>query len=256
MPAPTKEVVLTALEGRYPDVYRQYLEVKQAGKELKALCPFHDDHAPSMQISPATGLWHCFTCKQGGDVFEFVMRKEGVGFPEALALLGDKLGIVPVPQSQIVACYDYTDEQGNLLYQVVRLQPKSFYQRHPDGNNGWIKNLKGVRLVPYRLPELIEAISNKEPVFIVEGEKDADNWWAQIGLPVTCNSGGAVKWPDDFKCFFENAVVYIIPDNDKPGREHARRIASSLHSITKKVKILELPDLPEKGDVSDWLSTF
>jgi hypothetical protein len=255
MSALTKESVLAGLEGRYADVYRDYMEVKQAGKELAALCPFHDDHHPSMKIDPATGLWNCFVCNFGGDVFEFIMRKENVKFPEALALLGDKIGITQSPLSQIVACYDYSDEQGNLLYQVVRKQPKSFYQRHPDGNNGWTKNLKGVRLVPYRLPEVIAAAHKGEPIFIFEGEKDADKWRAHTEYTATCNSGGAGKWQDDFKRFFQDAVVYIIPDNDKPGREHARSIARSLAGIAKVIKVLELPGLPEKGDVSDWLST-
>ena len=256
MSAPTKEAVLAGLEGRYAEVYRDYLEVKQAGKELEALCPFHDDHHPSLQINPANGLWNCFACKQGGDVFDFVMRRECLGFPEALTLVGGKIGLTQSPLSQIIVCYDYTDEQGNLLYQVVRKQPKSFYQRHPDGNNGWINNLKGVRLVPYRLPEVIAAAHKGEPIFIFEGEKDADNWRAHTEYTATCNSGGAGKWQDDFKRFFQDAVVYIIPDNDKLGRDHAHGIACSLAGIAKVVKVLELPGLPEKGDVSDWLLTF
>lgn len=256
MSAPTKEAVLAGLEGRYAEVYGYYLELRQVGKELNALCPFHNDHHPSLQINKANGLWQCFACKKSGDMFDFIMLKESVMFPEALALLGDRIGITQLPPSQIVACYDYTDEQGSLLYQVVRKHPKSFYQRHPDGNNGWINNLKGVRLVPYRLPEVIATINKGEAVFILEGEKDVDSWGAALGFTATCNSGGAGKWQDNFKPFFKDATVYIIPDNDKPGRDHADMIARSLAGIAKSIKVLELPGLPEKGDVSEWLLTL
>ena len=74
---------------------------------------------------------------------------------------------------RIVATYDYRDERGGCLYQVVRFEPKGFAQRRPDGNGGWIWNLDGVRQVPYRLPELLAADPD-EWVLIVEGEKDAD----------------------------------------------------------------------------------
>ncbi|HYV35510.1 MAG TPA: hypothetical protein VE988_07390, partial [Gemmataceae bacterium] len=106
---------------------------------------------------------------------------------------------------RIVATYDYTDERGQLLYQAVRLEPgadgakKTFRQRHPDGNGGWTWNVKGVRLVPYRLPELTG--DSSRPVFIVEGEKDADTL-ASIGLIATTNPMGAGKWRADFNQFF------------------------------------------------------
>src|SRR5512143_3457336 len=67
---------------------------------------------------------------------------------------------------RIAAIYEYRDEHGNLLFQTLRFEPKDFRQRRPDGNGGWIWNLDGVRLVPYRLPEW----KDKPYVYIVEGE--------------------------------------------------------------------------------------
>ena len=77
------------------------------------------------------------------------------------------------PRRRIVATYDYRDADGTLLFQSVRLEPKDFRQRRPDGNGGWAWNLKDVRRVLYRLPAL-SAADPSEPAFIVEGEKDAD----------------------------------------------------------------------------------
>jgi hypothetical protein len=80
---------------------------------------------------------------------------------------------------RIVAVYDYRAEQGELLYQTVRCEPKDFRQRRPDGKGGWIGNLGEVRRVPYRLPELFAAPA-EQPLYVVEGEKDLDRL-AQLG---------------------------------------------------------------------------
>ena len=154
---------------------------------------------------------------------------------------------------KIVATYDYMDEQNRLLFQVVRYEPKNFRQRHPDGKGGWIWNLDGVRRVPYRLPELL-ASSMTDWVYIVEGEKDADNLIARNFIATT-NSGGARKWLNDYNQYFKGRLVAILPDNDTPGRDHARIIAESLHGTAGVVKIVELTGLSPKGDVSDWFDS-
>ncbi|MCL6622876.1 MAG: hypothetical protein K6T55_12375, partial [Syntrophobacterales bacterium] len=152
-----------------------------------------------------------------------------------------------------MAEYDYRDAQGRLLYQVVRLEPKTFRQRRPDpGTPGaWIWNLSGVEPVLYRLPELLAA-DPAAPVFILEGEKDADRLAAQ-GLITTTNPQGAGKWRVSFNKHFAGRRVIILPDNDQPGRDHAQVVARNLHGVAASVKVLDLPDLPDKGDVSDWL---
>ena len=97
---------------------------------------------------------------------------------------------------QISDTYDYVDENGEILFQAVRFFPKDFRQRRPDGHGGWIWKLEDTRRIVYRLPEIIEAIANKQTIHIVEGEKDANNLW-DIGLAATCNPMGAGKWRDD-----------------------------------------------------------
>jgi AAA domain len=157
----------------------------------------------------------------------------------------------PSPAKQITAAYDYCDENGELLYQVVRYEPKDFRQRRPDGKGDWIWNLEGVQRVLYRLPQLLSA-DKEAMVFIVEGEKDAD-CLASLGLVTTTNAGGAEKWRDEYNEHLRGRHVVILPDNDEAGRKHTDKIAASLHGIAASVSIVMLPDLPEKGDVSDWL---
>jgi 5S rRNA maturation endonuclease (ribonuclease M5) len=114
--------------------------------------------------------------------------------------------------------------------------------------------MKGVRRVLYRLPELLEAEPNIN-VFIVEGEKDADNLRREFGLVATTNVGGAGKWREDYNECLSGRPVVIMPDNDKPGRDHTEQVARSLDGIALSVKIVNLPNLMEKGDVSDWINS-
>ena len=153
---------------------------------------------------------------------------------------------------KIVATYDYRDEAGKVLFQVVRLEPKDFRQRRPDGNGGWIWNLDGVKRVLYHLPELIKA-PMQDWIYIVEGEKDADNLIAR-NFVATTNSGGARKWLNDYNRYFKGRLVAIIPDNDEAGRDHTKHIAETLYGIAGVVKIVKLSGLPDKGDISGWFN--
>src|SRR5262249_52981856 len=142
------------------------------------------------------------------------------------------------PIYEFECAYDYRDEPNQVLFQSVRLRltnphecpeakPKDFKQRRPKDGGGWIYDLKGVRRVLHRLPELIAAPPDAT-VFIVEGEKDADRL-SKLGLIVTTNPMGAGKWRKDFNGSLHGRKVVILPDNDKPGREHAQDVAKQLH---------------------------
>lgn len=208
---------------------------------------------------PHKGTWNDHEAATGGGVLDLVAREIGGDHRAAIEWLKREGFPVedhaPPTSRRVIATYPYTDEAGELLFEVVRHEPKDFRQRRPDGNGGFIWNLKGVRQVPYRLPETIVAIAEERTVFIVEGEKDADRLW-KLNIPATCNAGGAGngKWRDDFAPLFEGAHVVIVPDNDDPGRNHAEGVARSLSSVAASVKVLALPKLPYKGDVSDWLN--
>jgi len=154
-------------------------------------------------------------------------------------------------RKKVVKTYRYQDESGKLLFEVVRYEPKEFRQRRRDGKGGWVWNLDGVRRVLYRLPELLRA-SVQDWVFIVEGEKDTDRL-CELGFVATTCPMGAGKWLDEYNVHFKGRLVAIVPDNDAAGRKHAEQVANSLYGTAGEIRIVELPGLPNKGDLSDWL---
>jgi len=226
--------------------------IKWRGNEGQTRCPLDThggpDDNPSFTVNATKGTWYCHKEKLGGGLRELA-RRLGVDLPFGSSR-------EKAAKRRIVATYDYQGVDGNLVYQVVRYEPKDFRQRRPDPANPgkWLWNMKNVSPLPYRLPELLAALERGETVFIVEGEKDADNL-AALGLAATCNHGGAGKWNKHHSEYFPaGAEVVILPDNDDSGREHSRKVANQLTERGCQVKVLELPGLPLKGDVSDWLA--
>lgn len=105
---------------------------------------------------------------------------------------------------------------------------------------------------PLQVAESDRGKRSWEPVYIVEGERDVHSLEA-LGLVATCCPGGAGKWSDEFAAYFAEAATVILPDNDEAGRAHALRVAKSLLWIAELVKVIELPGLGDKGDVTEWL---
>ena len=106
-------------------------------------------------------------------------------------------------------------------------------------------------VVPYQLPDLLKAVAAGQTICIAEGEKKVD-LIRSFGFPATCCAGGAKKWRPEHSVFLKGADVVLLPDNDPVGREHVTAIAESLSSSARRIRVLELPNLPEKGDVVDW----
>lgn len=215
--------------------------------QYQACCPVHDDHDPSLSIGVGDDGRILLDCKAGCDTKQ-ILKTLGL---EARDLFARRNGNGQKP-GKIVATYDYRDENGELISQSVRYKPKHFSQRRSDGNGGWISGkgcMEGVKRVPYRLSELLKT----KTVFVTEGEKDCDNL-RKLGLTATTNNAGAGLWTDDLSKYFrDDQHITILPDNDKPGRDHAQKVAQSLQDHVASIKILELKGLPDKGDVSDWL---
>jgi hypothetical protein len=156
---------------------------------------------------------------------------------------------------EIVAAYDYHNAEGVSIYQVVRLEPKSFRQRRPDGAGNYIWNLEGVVRVPYRLNDLRRRIAKAHTVFVTEGEKDADALDALKLCATTSAQGAAWKWPTAFLEHFRGAKrIVVLVDCDSPGRAAGFSRAEALSTVVEDVRILDLaPDRGDGFDVSDWL---
>jgi putative DNA primase/helicase len=201
-----------------------------------------DDRAPDGLVVHSFAGDDPITCK------DYVREKAGLG---AFKPNGQGRKHRPTssrPQGSVEAKYDYRDERGALLYQVIRLKPKDFRQRRPDGNGGWIYKLDGVQRIPYRLPEILQYPDGT--VFVCEGEKDADRV-ASLGHCATTVASG--KWTDGCVQALAGRDIIILQDNDDAGEKKALTAAQALHSVAKTIRIVLLPDLPPGGDVSDWL---
>lgn len=154
--------------------------------------------------------------------------------------------------------YLYKDENSNIINKVIRYKnPKGFCQAQYI-NGEWKYNIQNVRRVPYNLPNIIKS----EIIYWVEGEKDADNL-NKLGLVATTTAGGAQgfnKYKEQYKKYFKDKIIYIIPDNDKAGMKYAEDVFKALCLETKEIKILnltdEIVDLKEKSDISDILLEY
>jgi 5S rRNA maturation endonuclease (ribonuclease M5) len=182
-------------------------------------------------------LWPDLRTKQIPDPKPFVPIRLGAG------------------KGKISATYDYTDEEGELLYQAVRYEPKDFRQRKPTPDGGWLWTIKDVQRVLYRLPEVKQGIADGKTIYIVEGEKDVETARA-MGLVATCNAMGADngngnKWIDAFGDVLAGADVIIVPDQDDAGTRHVERVIETLKGKAKRVRVAN----PAVGkDLTDWVS--
>ena len=216
-------------------------KIKKTSNGIEALCPAHEDKSPSLPAS-FTKDKILFKC-QAGCSFESVVSALGM---EGTQFFAQEEKTQP---KTIESTYRYEDKDGNHVMDVVRFKPKNFRPRKPDGD--W--NLDGITRVPYRLPQMLAGIKEGRAIIIVEGEKDVEAA-TNIGLVATTFAGGAGKWRNEYSKWFQNAKVVCLPDNDSAGRKGMDLIASEIMKVAKSVRWLELPDIPEKGDLSDWLS--
>lgn len=221
-------------------------------------CPAHEDRKASLCLSEGQAGRILVKCQAGCGAKD-VAGAMGLAMKDLFANGSDKKpAATNGARFKIVATYDYRDEAGTLLFQSVRLDPKDFRQRRPDASSkdGWTWSLKGVRMVLYRLPELLAAVKSGETVFIVEGEKDVAALVAQ-DFAATCNAGGANKWRAEYREPFAGCkAAVIIADKDEPGRKHALDVAGKLRDVVKSVKVLELPDVAgvKVKDAADYFA--
>jgi DNA primase len=118
------------------EVVGEYVSLKKAGKDYKGLCPFHDDKKPSMSVSPSKGIYKCFACDNGGNVFKFIMEHEGMSYPMAVKFLAEKYNI-PIEEEDVD--FDQLEDEARKkdgIYACLEFAKKHFYSRLNESQDG------------------------------------------------------------------------------------------------------------------------
>lgn len=223
----------------------------QRGQQWNCRCPAHDDKKPSLSICEGND-GHVLICCHAGCETKAIVEAIGLRMADLMPPNDKPQKAAPSTLGQLVATYDYRDANDSLLFQVLRFEPKAFRQRKPKPGGDWEYSVSGVKKVPFKLPEILGRPD--EPVYIVEGEKDVLTL-ERCEILATCNAAGAGKWTSEHAAHLAGRDVIVLPDNDNPGRSHAQAVAFSLAGLARSIKVVELPGLKDKGDVTDWLST-
>lgn len=229
-------------------------------KNIPAKCPFHDDKQASLSIHAETGKFLCHGCGARGNLIDFEIKLTSQDRDECRKKLAEELGLnlYQFPD----AVYTYTDAIGRYVFEKIRYKTqngKRFIARTRDGER-YIYNLDSLQHKPiYNLKNVVTA----RYVFVVGGEKDADNLNAALAAAgkdecaATTNfeGEGKDKWRPEYSRYFAGKTVCVIADNDEIGIAHAKNVCESLQGWAYGVKLLMLPDVPDHGDVSDYLAT-
>lgn len=255
---PTKELILNQID------FREYYQTelndlgkinKEDGWTEHILCPFHEEKTPSFGVNVTTGQFKCFGCDTKGDIFAFHMEKYGVDFETALDALAKIAGLTQVrfvhPELGVpVKNYGYRDTDGTILYFVCRFEPKEFRPCSLNEKGQIIWRVKGIKPVPYRLPDFADA----EMIIICEGEKDADTM-RQLGFIATCKPNWTGDWNPDFAEYFNGKNVVILQDADEAGQKKALDAAKHI-SGADDTAVIVLPPFSDKPkyDVTDWIN--
>lgn len=233
------------------------------GKKAHALCPLHADTSPSLSIDLETGWCRCYgACNESWPAHIFA-AKAGLPLEGLPSRNGSASAGKPGPRKVPVAEWIYTDTGGAPVLKVTR------FPDHPDGRKDilqshwedgrWVygtrrKDGRRVKGLLYNLQRLHQA-DPSEPVWLVEGEKDADNG-ASLGLLTTTTPGGASAFGQtDPRCLsvVSGRRVYIVQDNDEAGAKYARAAFLGLRKAGADVRVLApLPGTKKGGDLSDW----
>lgn len=235
------------------DVIAHFNGVHKSGNGYRCRCPAHDDQRPSLMIRPADNGGTLIKCMAGCETKD-VLAKVGLTMQDLMAPQSTK------PRKSITAVYNYYDANGGKRAEKVRYDDKSFTWRYEDedGKTVW-KKPQGVCLL-YNLNILANYPKGK-PIYIVEGEKDADTLM-RLKLPAVCTPDGAGpgKFRDEYTEWFRDRTVVIIGDNDEIGRQYTEEEACKIAPVAASVKVLDLrdiwADMPEHGDISDYIAKF
>lgn len=240
----------------------------------KISCPFHTDKTPSLSIKG--DKWHCFSCGRGTDAIDFIKEFKNMDYVQACKYLGigidDKYTIVEneienvkkyiswcldhmdnLKDWKLVKLYRFEDENNKTLYFKAKFSTpgkKEIKYFYIDSENKVKFNRGGAEGVPYNLYKLSKALKENKPIFIVEGEKDADTL-NYMGYTATSLKGIKNINIDMFK----DANIYSIADTGEAGEQYQEHIWYELKDKIKHFRVVELPNIEKLGDnadITDW----
>ena len=239
---------------------------KQVNGNWLASCPVaghgrgNGDKNPSLSIKEDNGklLFHCHDGCDQHSVFDAVRERNLLPALQrqeySLALIKGELMTMPTLEQE----WEYKDEVGDTLFVKRRFKTntekgKTYSLHKVDAAGRRQGSMTGARIVPYRLPELLNAKEAGRAIYLVEGEKAADAL-VSIGAIATTSHAGASHWPEDITQYFTNAVVIVVPDCDQPGWKYAKRVVEALLPVAKAIRVLDF-NLPELGDDAyEWVA--
>src|SRR5215210_913143 len=209
----------------------------------KADCPAHESKSKQAlsisEVDEESIVTYCF----GGCSFEDVLS--------AVDISPNGTGNTKVIKTEDLPpgeYYAFVSAAGEHLY--MQRHKGSYYRKI--GEDLWVPNLQDTAPVLYNLPGLMKAVIEGETVIHVEGCKDVETL-NEYGITGATTSGGVTSWRAGFRHLYAGADVAILRDNDAKGFQYSTEVADDLYGVANTVKVVDLPGLPNKRDVTDWL---
>ena len=234
---------------------------KQVNGQWVCSCPVpghgqgNGDKNPSLSITESEGkvLFHCHGGCDQRDVFDAVRERNLLPTTPKR----EEISFTKHQDKVLEHEWLYRTEDGDTLFTKRRYKTndakgKTYSIHRVDANGKRIAGLKDTRIVPYNLPELLNAKAAGRAIYLVEGEKAADAL-VSIGATATTSHTGAGSWPTEITQYFSGANVVVIPDNDEPGFSYAKRAIAHLLPVAKSVRYLDLELMMPGDDAYEWV---
>ena len=245
---------------QFDEVLTHFQIQKRYGDKAQARCPCHDDKQASLTITKGrrSALIHCHAGCNFEDIIQVVgLKKQDLYFEERPPGSSWRAYVEGREHKRIEAVYNYvSSSNGEYTFTKIRMQDKRMIYgvlcngRFTYGLGG--RHRKDLKSVYGDLKALNKAIAEGKPIFIPEGEKDVDTLTKRGYTALTY--GGSGDWQSEFATLFKGAEVYILADNDEPGRKVANTILTDLKGIAKSAKVIvPVPDI-SKADISDYFA--
>ena len=245
----------------YDEVLTHFQVKKRYQDKAQCKCPAHDDRQASLTVTKGRDsvLIHCHAgCDIDNVLSAAGLKKSDLFYQEKRSGSSWQAYIESREKKRIEAVYNYVSSNGGYLFTKVRMQGKKMIygtlanERFTYGLGGRTRKELCAVYAPDGVQAINKAVSEGKPIFIPEGEKDADTL-AKQGY-TAFSYGGVNDWAADMAQLCKGAVVYVLADNDEPGRRVANTIQSDLQGIAKSAKVIvPVPNIP-KADISDYFA--